>query len=940
MRKLVLSILFVMQTVLVFAQQTGSITGKVIDSKNQKPLHNVVVSLQNTNYTKLTGIDGAFLFEEVSSGNYLIQIRNNGFVTQLFPVELEEGQLLDLSTIVLEEDITAEQELSLITLTENDLGDDNSGSETTSGLLQASRDVFEQAAAYNWGQARFRVRGLDNEYGNVMINGIHMNKLYDGRPQWSNWGGLNDATRNQEFTSGSKPSDYTFGGALGVQHINTRASHHRTGSRVSVLGTNTNYNWRVMGTHASGMDKNGWAYTVSASYRMSNEGHFEGTDYDAKSAFLAVEKRFNDKHSLNFTSMYAQNSRGKNSPNSEEVNDLMGIRYNSYWGWHNGKKRNSRDKDVEEPILMLSHYWKLSDNTRLSTNVAYQFGHIANSRIDFFKADNPDPTYYRNLPSYATTAFDNNGNYIGDTLEQLALAEQLKDTFLANSQLNWDNMYYANANPELNGRSVYVLYEDRVEDKLFTASSILNSRLSDNITLNAGINYRKLRSENFQHLTDLLGGQYFMDYDPFFMDYPNNEMQADLRNPDRAVGEGDRFGYNYALHANVADLFTQFKFTYDKIDFYLGQTYSHSRYQREGLFQNGIYADNSYGKGDKIIFENFGFKGGLTYKLTGRHLLDFNAMHMTKAPTLRNTFPNARLSNTITNGITSETISSADASYIIRAPRFKGRLSGFYSKIQDATEIGFFFTEGLGLLGEGSDGNQFVAEIISGLDKQNVGVELGAEYQITQTLKATFAGSIGQYIYANNPNVSLNIDNLKGIYNLGEAKLKNYRQSGMPQTAASLGLEYRSPKFWWVGANVNYLDHNYLDISAIMRTDNFFAAPGDSGFSIPDFTDHNGEAVDVYETGREYLKQEKFESIMLVNLIGGKSWRVGNKFIGLFANINNLFDIEYKTGGFEQGRNASFTEVYQDHQGPNRSFGPKYFYGFGRTYMLNLYMNF
>lgn len=79
---------------------------------------------------------------------------------------------------------------------------------------------------------------------------------------------------------------------------------------------------------------------------------------------------------------------------------------------------------------------------------------------------------------------------------------------------------------------------------------------------------------------------------------------------------------------------------------------------------------------------------------------------------------------------------------------------------------------------------------------------------------------------------------------------------------------------------------------------------------------------------------------MLVNLIGGKSWRVGNKFIGLFANINNLFDIEYKTGGFEQGRNASFTEVYQDHQGPNRSFGPKYFYGFGRTYMLNLYMNF
>ncbi len=939
MRKLVYGILFMLQSFAVFAQQTGSITGKVIDSKNQKPLHNVVVSLQNTNYTKLTNIEGVFLFEEVPAGNYLMQIRSNGFATQLFSIELQEKQLLDLSTIVLEEDITAEQELSLITLTENDLGDDNSGSETTSGLLQASRDVFEQVAAYNWGQARFRVRGLDNEYGNIMINGITMNKLYDGRPQWSNWGGLNDATRNQEFASGSNPSDYTFGGALGVQHINTRASYHRVGSRVSVLGTNTNYNWRIMGTHASGMDKNGWAYTVSASYRMADEAHFEGTDYDAKSAFLAVEKRFNDNHSLNFTSIYAQNSRGKNSPNTEEVNNLMGIHYNSYWGWHNGKKRNSRDKDVEEPILMLSHYWKLNDNTQLNTNVAYQFGHIGNSRIDFFKADNPDPTYYRNLPSYATTYFEN-GQWIGETPEQLALAEQLKNTFLSNSQLNWDAMYAANANPELNGRSVYVLYEDRVEDKLFTASSILNSRLADNITLNAAVSYRKLKSENFQYLTDLLGGEYYMDYDPFFMEYPNNEMQADLRNPDRAVRVGDRFGYNYILHANVADFFTQFKFSYEKFDFYLGQSYSHSRYQREGLFQNGIYAGNSYGKGDKIIFENFGFKGGMTYKLTGRHLFDFNALHMTKAPTLRNTFPNARLSNAITNGITSETISSVDASYIVRAPRFKGRLSGFYSKIQDATEIGFFFTEGLGLLGEGSDGNQFVAEILTGLDKQNLGIELGAEYQISQTLKATFAGTIGQYIYSNNPNVSVNIDNLKGIYNLGEAKLKNYRQPGMPQTAASIGLEYRDPKFWWIGANVNYLDHNYLDISAIMRTDNFFAAPGNSGFSIADFTDHNGNIVNVKETGRKYLKQEQFESLMLVNLVGGKSWRISGKTIGFFANINNVLDIEYKTGGFEQGRNANFMEVYQDHQGPNRSFGPKYFYGFGRTYMLNLYMNF
>jgi hypothetical protein len=68
-----------------------------------------------------------------------------------------------------------------------------------------------------------------------MINGVSMNKSYDGRPQWGNGGGLNDATRNQEFTIGT-PSDYTFGGILGTQEINTRASIYRTGTRITVSG--------------------------------------------------------------------------------------------------------------------------------------------------------------------------------------------------------------------------------------------------------------------------------------------------------------------------------------------------------------------------------------------------------------------------------------------------------------------------------------------------------------------------------------------------------------------------------------------------------------------------------------------------------------------------------------------------------------------------------
>ena len=243
MKKLVLSLLFLFQAVFIMAQNQSTVKGTIVDSKTQNPLGGVKVMIQLTEQFVFTTNTGEFVLKGAPLGQQVLVVSQNGYVSQNYPIEITDKQVLDLGLLLLEEDITSEQQLSLITITENDLGDDNSGSESTAGLLQASRDVFQQAAAFNWGQARFRMRGLDNAYGTTMINGVVMNKIYDGRPQWSNWGGLNDATRNQEFTMGTAPSDYIFGGILGTQEINTRASLYRKGNRISFSGTNTNYTW-------------------------------------------------------------------------------------------------------------------------------------------------------------------------------------------------------------------------------------------------------------------------------------------------------------------------------------------------------------------------------------------------------------------------------------------------------------------------------------------------------------------------------------------------------------------------------------------------------------------------------------------------------------------------------------------------------------------------
>lgn len=925
MKKLLLSIFFVLLTLTTWAQST-TLRGIVVDAKTQKPLLNVTANLANTNLSTTTNEQGEFVIANPTPGSQVLLINFTGYIQKRFAMDISAEEDVDLGTIYLEEDVTAEQQLSLITLTETDLGDDNSGSETTSGLLQASRDAFQQAAAFNWGQARFRIRNLDNEYGNTFINGISMNKIYDGRPQYANWGGLNDATRNQEFINGSMPNDYSFGGILGTQAINTRASFIRTGTRLSVSGTNTNYNGRIMATYGSGMTKNGWAYAASGSYRMAKEGFFEGTDYDAKSFFLAIEKKINNNHSLNLSAIYAQNSRGKNSPNTQEVVDLMGYKYNSYWGWQNGKKRNSRDKDVEEPVFILSHYWNISEKSSLNTNVAYQFGKISNTRLDYNGAKNPDPTYYQNLPSYSLNYHDLSGAY-PVWAPDLEGAEKRRLAFLENPQINWDRLYFQNAG----GISVNTLYADVMQDNQFTANTLFNTQISNVVGFNAGLTYRNLYSENYQEMLDLLGGNYLVDKDLFLKE---KYADADLNNPDRKVYEGDRYGYNYIMRANIVDLFTQFKFNFGKLDFYLGQNVSYTDYQREGLYRNGLYADSSFGRGQKLTFENYGFKGGATYKLTGQHIFNFNASYYTKAPSIRNSYSNTRISDATVDGLTDEKVFGTDLNYIIRTPKLKGRIGAYFNEIKDASEVAFFYADGIDLDSDVS--SDFVSEVTRDISKQSMGIEFGAEYQATKTIKLTAAANFGQAIYSDNADVYLNIDSrrengLNPMVNYGTSYIKNYRVAGSPQQAYSLGIEYRDPDYWWIGANANFLTDLYLDVSPLLRTNNFFAEPGQGGASFPD-VDEN--------VARSLLKQEKLDDIFLLNIQGGKSWRINGKTFGFFASVNNVLDLEYKTGGFEQARNANYRELLMDHASGTRSFGPKYFYGYGRTYFLNLYINF
>ena len=95
------------------------------------------------------------------------------------------------------------------------------------------------------------------------------------------------------------------------------------------------------------------------------------------------------------------------------------------------------------------------------------------------------------------------------------------------------------------------------------------------------------------------------------------------------------------------------------------------------------------------------------------------------------------------------------------------------------------------------------------------------------------------------------------------------------------------------------------------------------------------------EVGRALLRQQDLGDYVLINLVGGKYWRIDDYFVGFFASINNVFDEEYITGGFEQSRVANFRDVLEDNSGSGGPlFGPRFFYGRGATYFANVYVRF
>jgi len=792
-----------------------------------------------------------------------------------------------------------------------DLIQSDGQSQNISGLLQSSRDVYAGIAGFNFSAARFRLRGYSSENTNILIGGIPGSDPESGWTIWSYWGGLNDVTRYPESKMGIASSHSTFGGIGGYSSISLRASEKRKGHRASYAATNRSYTNRAMYSYNSGW-KGDWAFSVSASTRWAKEGYVEGTSYSGGSYFAAVERRINENHTINLAGFGAPTVQGRRGIALQEALDLTGSNYyNPYWGYQttadgDSVKRNARIRDNHKPYIVLTDYLKIDEKSKLTTSVYAIFGRTSSTNLNWYDAADPRPDYYKRLPSYYT----NRAQY--DEADAATTAWQNNTS---TSQLNWDQLYFANSknmysvenangeagNTVTGNRSKYIVEEYRVDPRRFGINSVYNNKLNEKMYLTAGFNAYSHTSHNYRMMSDLLGGDFWVDVDQFAeRDFSNDSVaQNDLSTTNKLIGVGDKFGYDYNIHVNKSELFGQVDFKLRKIDAYAGLTTSYTSFWRTGNLQNGRFPEESLGDSEKNNFFNYGIKAGAVYKITGRHLITGNIAYLTRAPYSRNAFISPRTRDQIIDSLQSTKIMSGDLSYVVRYPKLKVRLTGYYTQIDDQVWARSFYHD---------EFRTFVNYMMTDVDQLFTGIELGVE----KTLGAFViqaAGTHSMSLYNSRPNATITRDNSEEV--IAENRtiyFKNYRIGGMPQTAGSIGFKYNAPKYWYAGTNFNYFAEIYLDPNPDRRTEEALANYVDTDPQI-------GEIID----------QEKLENGYSLNIYGGKSWKLkNNSFVRLNINVNNVLNnTSFKTGGFEQLR-YDVTQIDR--------FPPKYGYMYGLTY--------
>ncbi|MFT5802458.1 MAG: iron complex outermembrane receptor protein, partial [Nonlabens sp.] len=595
MKKLLFAFILLSFFTLNITAQNSTISGIITDADTAEPLIGAAVFTEGSIGT-ITDFNGAYSLS-LKNGKQLLKVSYVSYESKEIEIDLQGDQVLDikldgsnlLNEVVVTADIAIEREtpVAFTNISTKQL-DEELASQDIPMILNSTPGAYATEGGGGDGDARITIRGFNQRNIAVMLDGIPVNDMENGRVFWSNWFGLDLVTQTMQVQRGLGASKLSIPSIGGTINILTKGIDAKKGLKFKQEVGSNGYTRSTIGL-TSGRLKNGFGISAAASYKQG-DGWVDGNFTRGFFYYLRIDKQLGN-HMLSFSGFGAPQEHGQrpftyeaglvdttyakeNGVPASAIAELSlsnkGRRYNEHWGYKGGELYNTRKNFYHKPQFSLRHSYQINSRMFLS-NVAY---------LSIGKG--------------------------GGTAR-----EGVSIPFGEDDQLDIDQAIAGNQptafNP--NGLSNTIIRASKNEHFWYGLLSTLNYTISPTLTFSGGVDARSYQGDHYREVYDLLGGQGYTIGGNF--------------------QEGDRFDYDYTGYVKWIGGFALLEYQpNEKFTYFLNASRAYSYYS--------FYDNFSNFKIDDIRIPTGTYKSGANFNINESNSIFANVGYLGKAQRYNN----------------------------------------------------------------------------------------------------------------------------------------------------------------------------------------------------------------------------------------------------------------------------------------------------------------
>ncbi|MFD2908429.1 TonB-dependent receptor [Flavobacterium ardleyense] len=808
----------------VFSQ--SKITGVVIDEELNQPLAGASVLVKGTTTGSVTDFDGKF---EISSALKVgeIVISYLGFETKTVKFTVS-GSSIDLGRVTLFPDANQLQEVVLVGQGVLDIAKDRKtpvavstikaaeiqeklGNQEFPEMLANTPSVYVTKSGGGFGDSRINIRGFDQKNIAVMINGVPVNDMENSSVYWSNWAGLSDVTSAMQVQRGLGSSKLAISSVGGTVNVVTRSADMKQGGAVSAGVANDDY-LKTQVSYSTGKMKNGLSTSILFS-QTRGDGYVDGTKFEGGNYFIALGYAINEKHDvqLTFTGAPQWHNQRSNAPTIAQYIKYGGgvepnVRYNSDWGYADGKEFSMRTNYYHKPVMSLNWDFKINETTKLSSVFYGSWGRGAGTL---------------GAGGIRGNRYDSDNLRTADGLVDIDLIQAYNsgETVLINGipqTRTQTGGFYQNTSSTSNNATTGISKIAQINSHNWYGGVInLNKKLNDKVTIDFGVDARTYRGIHYNTLTDLMGADNF--YDNSNINNPGNVVSYEYTarphlNPFFSLDyQKEKINYNNDGLVNWYGAFTQLEYAGENLTAFVQGALSNQGYRRDDFFKY-LESDPLY----STDYENLlggNIKGGANYNIDDNHNIFANAGYYSKQPFFNAVYPNN--ASVLNENLTNEKIIGVELGYGFRSRTFNANVNLYRTSWNDrfirlSTEI----DDDLNIATPTVRGTAF----LQGVEQIHTGVEVDFNYKPFQKLQINGMVSVGDWKYGSSVTANYQDDNNVVVTNPSGTPftetlyIKDVKVGDAAQTTAAIGATYEILERFKIDGNYRYVDNLFASI--------------------------------------------------------------------------------------------------------------------------------